>query len=101
MEGLEGGADYLADERKKTQFDVDAMKILWAGGKRDFEIADRMARLVASDPVITFPLPFCCFLWRFGSFNFGIIIREQLHRCAFEKRFFSCFRTIEFGSAFR
>ncbi|KAJ8436310.1 hypothetical protein Cgig2_005234 [Carnegiea gigantea] len=50
MEALEGGADYLADERKKTQFDVDAMKIFWAGGRHEFQIADRMARLVASDP---------------------------------------------------
>ena len=51
MEGLEGGVDYLADERKKTQFDVDAMKIFWAGGRHEFQVADRIARLVASDPV--------------------------------------------------
>lgn len=50
MEELEVGVDYLADERKKTQFDVDAMKILWAGGQREFELADRISRLVASDP---------------------------------------------------
>lgn len=53
---LDGGVDYLADERKKAQFDVDAMKIVWAGGQREFEISDRMARLVASDPVNSLPL---------------------------------------------
>ncbi|XP_021757818.1 peroxisomal acyl-coenzyme A oxidase 1-like [Chenopodium quinoa] len=50
MEDLEGGVDYLADERKKAQFDLNAMKILWAGNQHQFQIADRMARLVASDP---------------------------------------------------
>ena len=51
MEDLEGGVDYLADERKTAQFDLQAMKILWAGSLHRFQVADRMARLVASDPV--------------------------------------------------
>lgn len=50
MEDLEGGVDFLADERKKAQFDLESMKILWAGGQHRFQVADRMARLVASDP---------------------------------------------------
>ncbi|CAO2819496.1 unnamed protein product [Amaranthus hypochondriacus] len=50
MEDLEGGVDYLADERKTAQFDLQAMKILWAGSLHRFQVADRMARLVASDP---------------------------------------------------
>ncbi|GAB2274191.1 acyl-coenzyme A oxidase [Dionaea muscipula] len=52
MEKLEGGAgvDYLADERNKAQFDLEAMKIVWAGGIHEFQISDRMGRLVASDP---------------------------------------------------
>ncbi|GAB4858071.1 acyl-coenzyme A oxidase [Ancistrocladus abbreviatus] len=49
MEGA--GVDYLADERSKAQFDVEAMKIVWAGGHHEFQVSDRMARLVASDPV--------------------------------------------------
>lgn len=51
MEDLEGGVDYLADERKKAQFDVNAMKIVWAGSQHKLQLSDRMARLVASDPV--------------------------------------------------
>lgn len=48
MEG--GGVDHLADERQKSRFDVDEMKIVWAGSRHAFEVSDRMARLVASDP---------------------------------------------------
>ncbi|XP_042411979.1 peroxisomal acyl-coenzyme A oxidase 1-like [Zingiber officinale] len=43
--------DHLATERKKAQFDVQAMKIAWAGSKNAFEVANRMAHIVASDPV--------------------------------------------------
>ncbi|CAA6657076.1 unnamed protein product [Spirodela intermedia] len=43
--------DNLADERSKAQFDVGAMKIVWAGSKHVFDVTDRMARIVASDPV--------------------------------------------------
>ncbi|KAG6501311.1 hypothetical protein ZIOFF_041190 [Zingiber officinale] len=43
--------DHLAAERKKAQFDVEAMKIVWAGSKHAFDVSDRMARIVASDPV--------------------------------------------------
>lgn len=53
------GVDYLADERRKAEFDVDAMKIVWAGSKHAFDLVDRMSKLVANDPVITsYPL-FC------------------------------------------
>ncbi|KAM0934278.1 putative acyl-CoA oxidase, acyl-CoA dehydrogenase/oxidase and middle domain superfamily [Dioscorea sansibarensis] len=45
------GVDHLEHERRKAQFDVEAMKIVWAGSKHDLELSDRMARLVASDPV--------------------------------------------------
>ncbi|MED6113619.1 acyl-coenzyme A oxidase [Stylosanthes scabra] len=44
------GVDHLAPERSKAQFDVDDMKIVWAGSPHAFEVADRMSRLVASDP---------------------------------------------------
>ncbi|MCD7462391.1 acyl-coenzyme A oxidase [Datura stramonium] len=44
------GVDYLADERKKAQFDVDEMKIVWAGSRHAFEVSDRISKLVANDP---------------------------------------------------
>ncbi|XP_074268985.1 peroxisomal acyl-coenzyme A oxidase 1 isoform X1 [Silene latifolia] len=50
MVEIEGGVDYLQDERKRANFDVDAMKVIWAGGKHLHEVGDRVARLVASDP---------------------------------------------------
>ncbi|KAL9665068.1 hypothetical protein QQ045_020477 [Rhodiola kirilowii] len=43
--------DYLADERSKAEFDVNEMKIVWSGSKHEFEVSDRISRLVASDPV--------------------------------------------------
>ncbi|XP_022718895.1 peroxisomal acyl-coenzyme A oxidase 1-like isoform X3 [Durio zibethinus] len=43
--------DYHAEERSKAEFDVEEMKIVWAGSRHDYEINDRVARLVASDPV--------------------------------------------------
>ncbi|XP_054795744.1 peroxisomal acyl-coenzyme A oxidase 1-like [Prosopis cineraria] len=45
------GVDFLAPERNKAQFDVEEMKIVWAGSREAFEVSDRMSRLVASDPV--------------------------------------------------
>lgn len=44
-------ADQLAHERKKAQFDVGALKVVWAGSQHALQISDRMAKLVASDPV--------------------------------------------------
>jgi len=52
--------DYLADERKAARFDVEAMKVVWAGSKHNLEVADRVSRLVASDPV-SFPPFFVIF----------------------------------------
>lgn len=45
------GVDCLADERKKAEFDVDSMKIVWAGSRSAFEVSDRISKLVANDPV--------------------------------------------------
>ncbi|KMZ63072.1 Acyl-CoA oxidase [Zostera marina] len=42
--------DYLAEERKKAKFDVEAMKVVWAGSEHAFRINDRISRLVADDP---------------------------------------------------
>ncbi|XP_022154788.1 peroxisomal acyl-coenzyme A oxidase 1 [Momordica charantia] len=45
------GVDHLSHERRNAQFDVDEMKIIWAGSRHAFEVSDRMSRLVANDPV--------------------------------------------------
>ncbi|XP_010529972.1 PREDICTED: putative peroxisomal acyl-coenzyme A oxidase 1.2 [Tarenaya hassleriana] len=45
------GADYLADERERAEFDVEEMKIVWAGSQHDLEMSGRIARLVDNDPV--------------------------------------------------
>ncbi|KAI7753238.1 hypothetical protein M8C21_006017 [Ambrosia artemisiifolia] len=45
------GVDYLRDERSKAQFDVETMKVAWAGSPEAFLVCDRMAKLVANDPV--------------------------------------------------
>jgi len=52
------GVDHLAFERNKAEFDVNQMKIVWAGSRQEFELSDRISRLVASDPVNSFPLSF-------------------------------------------
>ncbi|TMW88724.1 hypothetical protein EJD97_018193 [Solanum chilense] len=44
------GIDYLAEERKKAEFNVDEMKIVWAGSRRAFEVSDYISKLVADDP---------------------------------------------------
>uniref|UniRef100_A0A5B6Z5R1 Acyl-coenzyme A oxidase n=1 Tax=Davidia involucrata TaxID=16924 RepID=A0A5B6Z5R1_DAVIN len=44
------GVDHLTHERKKAQFEVEAMKIVWAGSRHVFEVSDRISKLVASDP---------------------------------------------------
>lgn len=43
--------DQLAHERKKAQFDVGALKVVWAGSQHALQVSDRMAKIVASDPV--------------------------------------------------
>ncbi|XP_065862816.1 uncharacterized protein [Euphorbia lathyris] len=50
-----GTVYYLALERNKAQFDVEEMKIVWAGSRHALEVSDRMARLVAA---IRLPLLF-------------------------------------------
>ena len=47
------GVDHLAHERSKAQFDVDQMKVVWVGSRHALQVSDRIARLVASDPVIS------------------------------------------------
>jgi acyl-CoA oxidase len=51
MDHAAAEADHLAAERAAARFDVEAMKVAWAGSRHAVDVADRMARLVASDPV--------------------------------------------------
>ncbi|VFQ66385.1 unnamed protein product [Cuscuta campestris] len=44
------GVDFLAGERRKAEFDVDEMKIVWAGSRHAFQLSDRISKLVAGDP---------------------------------------------------
>ncbi|KAJ3672552.1 hypothetical protein LUZ60_007273 [Juncus effusus] len=45
------GMDQLVEERGRAEFDVEAMKVVWAGSKHALDVSDRMSRIVASDPV--------------------------------------------------
>lgn len=56
--------DFLAGERRKAEFDVDAMKIAWAGSLHAFQLHDRISKLVANDPV-NFSFPFLLMLLKF------------------------------------
>ncbi|KAL3695295.1 hypothetical protein R1sor_009371 [Riccia sorocarpa] len=45
------GPNALREERSKVEFDVEAMKVVWAGGVEEKNIQDRIKTLVANDPV--------------------------------------------------
>ncbi|OVA04669.1 Acyl-CoA oxidase/dehydrogenase [Macleaya cordata] len=47
---MEEEVNDLANARSTAQFDVEAMKIIWAGSQQSFNVSDRISRLVASDP---------------------------------------------------
>ena len=53
------GIDYHGRERSRAEFDVEEMKIVWAGSREVFEVSDRIGRLVASDEVVLFFLFLC------------------------------------------
>ncbi|XP_047308469.1 peroxisomal acyl-coenzyme A oxidase 1-like [Impatiens glandulifera] len=44
------GIDHLAHERNTAQFNVDDMKIVWAGSRHAFQLTDRISKFVARDP---------------------------------------------------
>jgi hypothetical protein len=68
---LDGGeVDHLAGERATALFDVDAMKVAWAGSRHAVEVNDRMARLVASDPVSS-PIRFHSIRFQFPLTHHG------------------------------
>ncbi|GKC21065.1 peroxisomal acyl-coenzyme A oxidase 1-like protein, partial [Tanacetum coccineum] len=66
------GVDYLKDERKKAQFDVDVMKVVWAGSRESFLVSDRMAKLVANDPA-------------FEKFSKPMLSRKELFKSTLRK----------------
>ncbi|KAF3549799.1 hypothetical protein DY000_02001876 [Brassica cretica] len=68
---MEGG-DHLAHERNKAEFDVNEMKIVWAGSRHAFEVSNRMSRLVASDPV-------------FDKSNRAVMTRKELFKNTLRK----------------
>ncbi|XP_042505507.1 peroxisomal acyl-coenzyme A oxidase 1-like [Macadamia integrifolia] len=74
--------DHLAPERNKAQFDVEAMKIVWAGSKHALEVSDRMARLVASDPA-------------FGKDDRTRLSRKELFKNTLRKAAYAWKRIIE------
>lgn len=45
--------DHLAEERATAQFDVETMKVYLAGGQREHDIGQKMAQLVANDPIFS------------------------------------------------
>ncbi|RID69711.1 hypothetical protein BRARA_C01789 [Brassica rapa] len=66
------GDDNLAHERNKAEFDVNEMKIVWAGSRQAFEVSNRMSRLVASDPV-------------FDKSNRAVMTRKELFKNTLRK----------------
>ncbi|KAG2332706.1 hypothetical protein Bca4012_017727 [Brassica carinata] len=66
------GDDQLAHERSKAEFNVDDMKIVWAGSRHAFEVSNRMSRLVASDPV-------------FEKSNRAVMTRKELFKNTLRK----------------
>lgn len=76
------GVDYLADERRRAEFDVDAMKIVWAGSKHAFHLVDRMSKLVANDPVpILLSLPLFAYFLIYAVLVNVVILMRLLNLC--------------------
>ncbi|XP_010542219.1 PREDICTED: peroxisomal acyl-coenzyme A oxidase 1 [Tarenaya hassleriana] len=76
------GVDHLADERNRAEFDVDDMKIVWAGSRHAFEVSDRISRLVASDPF-------------FRKDHRGVLSRKELFKNTLRKAVHAWKRIIE------
>ncbi|KAL2321548.1 hypothetical protein Fmac_025927 [Flemingia macrophylla] len=79
---MEGGVDHLAFERNKAQFDVEEMKVVWAGSRHALQLSDKMARLVASDPV-------------FKKDNRAMLDRKELFKNTLRKAAYAWKRIIE------
>ncbi|KAL1211138.1 putative peroxisomal acyl-coenzyme A oxidase 1.2 [Cardamine amara subsp. amara] len=66
------GVDHLADERNKAEFNVDDMKIIWAGSRHAFDVSNRISRFVATDPV-------------FEKSNRALMTRKELFKNTLKK----------------
>ncbi|KAK8599768.1 hypothetical protein V6N13_060409 [Hibiscus sabdariffa] len=74
--------DYLAQERSMASFDVEEMKVVWAGSRHAYELSDRYSRLVASDPV-------------FRKDNRTMLSRKELFKDTLRKTAHAVKRTVE------
>ncbi|XP_039050935.1 peroxisomal acyl-coenzyme A oxidase 1-like isoform X1 [Hibiscus syriacus] len=74
--------DYLAEERSKASFDVEEMKIIWAGSRHAYDMSNRMARLVASDSI-------------FRKDNRTMLSRKDLFKDTLRKTAHAVKRTVE------
>lgn len=64
--------DHLAEERATAQFDVETMKVYLAGGQREHDIGQKMAQLVANDPVSIIAIS-CVFGWGYYNLEFAFV----------------------------
>lgn len=78
------GSDHLAHERSKAQFDVEKMKIVWAGSLYAFQVSNRIARLVAGDPA-------------FRKENRAVLSRKELFKNTLKKVAHAWKRITELG----
>ncbi|KAF5460160.1 hypothetical protein F2P56_020047 [Juglans regia] len=76
------GVDHLATERSKACFDVEEMKVVWAGSRHTLELSDRISRLVASDPA-------------FRKDNRAMLSRKDLFKNTLRKATYAWKRIIE------
>ncbi|EFJ35164.1 hypothetical protein SELMODRAFT_438464 [Selaginella moellendorffii] len=67
-----GRIDHLSGERQKAQFDLQPMKVLLAGGEHELDVAQRVAAIVARDPV-------------FSKANRTRLSREELYKNSLRK----------------
>ncbi|KAK9921834.1 hypothetical protein M0R45_030330 [Rubus argutus] len=81
---MEDTVDHLAHERSKAQFNVEEMKIIWAGSLHALQVSDRIAKLVASDP-------------GFGKENRAVLSRKDLFKSALKKAAYVWKRINELG----
>ncbi|PQP99078.1 peroxisomal acyl-coenzyme A oxidase 1 [Prunus yedoensis var. nudiflora] len=78
------GSDHLAHERSKAQFDVEKMKIFWAGSLYAFQVSNRIACLVAGDPA-------------FRKENRAVLSRKELFKSTLRKAAHAWKRITELG----
>ncbi|KAH0972023.1 hypothetical protein GBA52_024179 [Prunus armeniaca] len=78
------GSDHLAHERSKALFDVEKMKIVWAGSLYAFQVSNQIARLVAGDPA-------------FRKENRAVLSRKELFKNTLRKAAHAWKRITELG----